>query len=65
MSEKQQAFRRGFWVLVGLVILTIVEVVLSRTSAAVIAILVIDVIQAAMIAYYFMHIYRLWSQEAH
>ncbi len=65
MSEKQQAFRRGFWVLVGLVILTIVEVVLSRTAAAVIAILVIDVIQAAMIAYYFMHIYRLWSQEAH
>ncbi len=65
MSEKQQALRRGFWVLVGLVILTIVEVVLSRTAAAVIAILVIDVIQAAMIAYYFMHIYRLWSQEAH
>lgn len=65
MSEKQQAFRRGFSVLVGLVILTIVEVVLSRTAAAVIAILVIDVIQAAMIAYYFMHIYRLWSQEAH
>ncbi len=65
MSAKQAAYRKGLYVLIGLVILTIAEVILARTAAAAIAILVIDVIQAGMIAYYFMHIYRLWSQEAH
>ncbi len=65
MSAKEQAYRRGFFVLIVLVVLTIVEVLLANTAAAVIAVLVIDVIQAGLIAYYFMHIYRLWSQEAH
>ncbi len=65
MSAKEQAYRRGFFVLIALVVLTIVEMILARTAAAVIAIFVIDIIQAGLIAYYFMHIYRLWSQEAH
>lgn len=65
MDAKQRAYRRGFVVLIGLVILTIAEIVLSRTAGALMAVFVIDLFQAGLIAYYFMHISRLWSEEAH
>ncbi len=65
MNGKQQAYAKGFVVLIGLVILTIAEIVLSRTAGALMAVFVIDLFQAGLIAHYFMHISRLWSEEAH
>ena len=65
MDAKRQAYLHGFAVLVGLVVLTIAEILLSKTAGALMAIFVIDLFQAGLIANYFMHIARLWSEEAH
>lgn len=63
MDAKQQAYMKGLVVLAGLVVLTIAEILLSRTAGALMAVFVIDLFQAGLIANYFMHIARLWSEE--
>ncbi len=63
MDAKRQAYMKGLVVLAGLVVLTIAEILLSRTAGALMAIFVIDLFQAGLIANYFMHISRLWSEE--
>ena len=65
MDAKRRAYIHGFAVLIALVILTVAEILLSKTAGALMAIFVIDLFQAGIIANYFMHIARLWSEEAH
>ena len=65
LSRRSAAYRQGLVVLAGLAILTGVEYVVGVTLSSVALLLVLGLIKAALIAQYFMHIYRIWSEEAH
>ena len=62
---KNKAFRRGWIIFIVLLLLTAVEFVVGVTMNSIALLLVIALIKAALIVYYFMHIYRLWREESH
>lgn len=62
---KKAAQRIGFIVFAGLMLLTLVEYFVSVYLDSVVGLFIIMLIKAALIVYYFMHIYRLWRQESH
>jgi heme/copper-type cytochrome/quinol oxidase subunit 4 len=63
---KNKAFRRGWIVFIILLLLTAVEFVVGVFLGASIALLfVISLLKAALIVYYFMHVFRLWREESH
>lgn len=65
-SKKQAAFRLIFYVFLGLAFLTIAEFFVSQaTNGSVALLLIIALAKGALIVNYFMHIYRLWSEESH
>jgi cytochrome c oxidase subunit IV len=64
-SKRRAAYRLGFYVLVGLAILTAVEfgiAFLFEGSAALLFILVLA--KAGTIIQYYMHLNNVWSEEA-
>ena len=56
---------RGFWVFVALVILAIVEylLILVMDSGNLPWMVILNVIDAGLIVYFFMHVAQLWRQE--
>jgi len=64
-ENKSKAFRRGWIIFVVLLLLTAVEFVIGVAMNSIALLLVIALIKAALIVYYFMHIYRLWREESH
>lgn len=60
-----QALRRGFWVWVALIVLTILEYILMvlRMPGLIAYLLIINLLDAGLIVYYYMHIAQLWRQE--
>ncbi len=62
------ALRRGRWVFVALMVLTVVEFILLWLNIPRILfrflLLVINGVDAGLILYYFMHIAQLWRKEA-
>lgn len=67
MSEaKKEAQRTGVYVFLALLVLTIVEsIVGSLETPITVLLLIIALVKAAMIVYFFMHVYRLWREESH
>lgn len=67
MSEsKSSAYRTGFYVFVGLLVLTAVEYVVgTAANPSAVALLIIALVKAVLIIYFFMHVYRLWREESH
>jgi len=62
---KKAARRLGFMVFAGLMLLTLFEFVVSVYLNSVVGLFITMLIKAALIIYYFMHVYRLWREESH
>ncbi len=62
---KNKAFRRGWIIFLVLLLLTAVEFAVGIALNSIALLLVIALIKAALIVYYFMHVYRLWREESH
>lgn len=67
MSEaKASAQRTGLYVFLALLVLTIVESVIGGLENPItVLLLIIALVKAALIVYFFMHVYRLWREESH
>lgn len=66
MSDaKAAAYRRGMYVFVALVILTIIEYFVGVALNSAVLLFILALLKAALIVQFFMHIYRLWREEAH
>ena len=66
MEEKRKAAYRGNNVVfIWLVILTIGEFVIALYSSSAAILFIVALLKTYLIVNYFMHIYRLWREEAH
>lgn len=66
MSDfKAKAYRRGTITFLILLLLTAVEFYVGVAMNSTALLLIIALIKAALIVYFFMHIYRLWREESH
>ena len=67
MSDvKASAQRTGLYVFLALLVLTIAESVIGGLETPItVLLLIIALIKAALIVYFFMHVYRLWREESH
>ena len=67
MSEvKASAQRTGLYVFLALLVLTIAESVIGGLETPItVLLLIIALVKAALIVYFFMHVYRLWREESH
>ena len=59
--------RRVLWLVGGfLALLTLVEYIVAvQMSNNFVPLAVMALVKAALIVYFFMHVYRLWRKEAH
>jgi len=65
-KTKKAAYRQGIYVFLVLAVLTVAEFFVSQaTNGAAVPLLLIALVKAALIVYYFMHVYRLWREEEH
>ncbi|MDX1417891.1 MAG: cytochrome C oxidase subunit IV family protein [Candidatus Promineifilaceae bacterium] len=62
---KKKAFRLGWIIFIALLVLTAIEFFVGVFMNSIALLLAISLVKAALIVYYFMHIYRLWRQESH
>ena len=63
---RKAAYRQGLIVLIGLALLTLVEYVLAvALNGSVGFLFVIALIKAGIIIQYYMHLNRVWDEEAH
>ena len=59
-------WRVGWIVFIGLMVLTAVEFVIANLpNPSAVLLIIIGLIKAALIVYFFMHVYRLWREEKH
>ncbi len=67
MSEaKKSAQRTGLYVFLALLVMTMVEYVIGVMETPItVLLLIIALVKAALIIYFFMHVYRLWREESH
>jgi caa(3)-type oxidase subunit IV len=65
-EAKNAAQRTGLYVFLALLVLTIAEsIVGSLETPITVLLLIIALVKAALIVYFFMHVYRLWREESH
>jgi cytochrome c oxidase subunit IV len=64
-ARRSAAYRLGIFVLIGLAVLTAIEFVLAVTIQSVVLLLIMALFKAGLILQYFMHLARVWSEEAH
>jgi len=65
-EAKASAQRTGLYVFLALLVLTIVESIVGGLETPItVLLLIIALVKAALIVYYFMHVYRLWREESH
>jgi len=65
-EAKASAQRTGLYVFLALLALTIVESIVGGLETPItVLLLIIALVKAALIVYYFMHVYRLWREESH
>jgi len=63
---KASAQRTGLYVFLALLAMTIVELIIGTLESPITVLLVIiALVKAALIVYFFMHVYRLWREESH
>lgn len=67
MSElRASAQRTGLYVFLALLVLTVVESVIGGLETPItVLLIIIALVKAALIVYFFMHVYRLWREESH
>ena len=64
-DKKKAALRIGTYVFIALFVLTIMEYIVSQTIDSTVLLLIIALLKAAPIIYFFMHVSRLWREENH
>lgn len=64
-DKKTAALRIGTYVFVALAVLTIVEYFVSVSLGSTVLLLILALLKAAAIVYFFMHVTRLWQEESH
>ena len=64
-NAKKVARRIGIYVFVALMVLTLIEFVVSVYLNSTVGLFITMLLKAALIVYYFMHVYRLWREESH
>lgn len=65
-QAKAAAQRTGVYVFLSLLVLTIVEAIIGGLEMPITVLLIIlALVKAALIVYFFMHVYRLWREESH
>ena len=62
-NDKSSALRQGILIFVYLTVLTILEYLIAITFKAVSILVVVAVIKAALVMYYYMHIYKLNAEN--
>jgi caa(3)-type oxidase subunit IV len=63
---KASAQRTGLYVFLALLVLTIAESIIGGLASPItVLLIIIALIKAALIVYFFMHVYRLWREESH
>ena len=67
MSEvKASAQRTGLYVFLVLLVLTVAEATIGSLETPItVLLIIIALVKAALIVYFFMHVYRLWREESH
>ncbi len=67
MSElKASAQRTGLYVFLTLLVLTVAESIIGGLATPItVLLIIIALVKAALIVYFFMHVYRLWREESH
>lgn len=59
-------WRTGWIVFIVLMVFTIIEfVVANQPNPSAVLIIITNLVKAALIVYFFMHVYRLWREEKH
>lgn len=64
-TSKAADYRRIIIVFVALAILTVAEYLVSTLWGSTVFLILIALAKAALIVQFFMHVYRLWREEAH
>ena len=65
-QAKAAAQRTGLYVFLALLILTIAESIVGGLEMPItVLLIIIALVKAALIVYFFMHVYRLWREESH
>ncbi len=64
-NTKSGIYRIGIVVLVALAALTGIEYIVAVTFNSTAVLFLIALAKAALVLQYFMHVYRLWSEEEH
>ena len=65
-AKKRKLYRRGVTMLIVLAVLTVVEYYVAfLPTMGTAALFIIAIIKAWVILQYFMHVYLLWTKEAH
>ena len=64
-DKKRSAYITGTIVFIVLAVLTGVEFYIASISGAVAGLMIIALIKAALIIWFFMHVNRLWTEEGH
>ena len=65
-EKKTAALRIGTYVFIALFVLTILEYIISQAdTVSTVLLLIIALLKAAPIIYFFMHVTRLWREESH
>lgn len=64
-TSKSADYRRIIIIFIVLAVLTIVEYFVSTELGSTIFLILIALAKAALIIQFFMHVYRLWREEAH
>lgn len=64
LGDGKAAYRRIFLVFLALAVLTIIEFLVTPLESVVL-LLILAFLKAAIVVYFFMHVYRLWREDAH
>ncbi|MAT99013.1 MAG: hypothetical protein CL608_17855 [Anaerolineaceae bacterium] len=65
-EAKASAQRTGLYVFLALLVLTIAESIVGGLETPItVLLIIIALVKAALIVYFFMHVYRLWREESH
>jgi len=64
-ESRKKAFRLGTIIFLLLLLLTGIEFVVGIGFNSIALLFAMILLKAALIVYYFMHIYRLWREESH
>lgn len=64
LGDGKAAYRRIFQVFIALGVLTVLELPAAELDSAVL-LFIFAFLKAALVVYFFMHVYRLWREDAH